>query len=107
MKGLYEAVLWKRRELGPNDWIVHHDSAPPHKARSVKQLLTQKSITEREHPPFSPDLAPNNFWFFPKIKSALKGRRFHDIGIIQKMWRHWKLFHNKSTSSDRIVGQSV
>jgi hypothetical protein len=26
-----------------------------------------------EHPPYFPDLAPNNFWLFPKIKSVLKG----------------------------------
>jgi hypothetical protein len=38
-----------------------------------------------EHPPCSPDLAPNNFWTFPKIKSALKGRRFQDTEDIKKM----------------------
>jgi hypothetical protein len=29
-----------------------------------------------EHPPCSPHFAPNGFWLFPKLKSALKGRRF-------------------------------
>jgi hypothetical protein len=37
---------------------------------SVKQLLAKKSITEMEHPPYSPDLALNDFWLFPKIKSV-------------------------------------
>jgi len=45
---------------------------------AVKQFLAQKSITEMEHPPYSPDLAPNDFWLLPKIKSALKGQRFQD-----------------------------
>jgi hypothetical protein len=40
---------------------------------SVKQFLTQKSIPEMEHPPYSPDLAVNDLWVFPKIKSAFKG----------------------------------
>jgi hypothetical protein len=31
-----------------------------------------------EHPPYSSDFAPNDFWLFPKIKSALKGQRFQD-----------------------------
>jgi transposase len=66
----------RRPELWPNDCILHHDNAPAHKALSVKQFLAQKSITEMEHPPCSPDLAPNDFWLFPEIKSALKGRRF-------------------------------
>jgi hypothetical protein len=51
---------------------------------SVKQFLAQKSITEMEHPPSSPDLAPNDFCLFPKLKSALKGRRFQDIKDIKK-----------------------
>jgi hypothetical protein len=54
-------------------------AASTHKALSVKQFLAQKSITEMEHPSYSPDLVPNDFWLFPKIKSALKGRRFQDI----------------------------
>jgi hypothetical protein len=37
-----------------------------------------------EHPPSSTDLAPNNLWLFPNIKSALKGRRFQDSEDIQK-----------------------
>jgi hypothetical protein len=36
-----------------------------------------------EHPLHSPDLAPNDFWLFPKMKSALKGRRFQDTEDIQ------------------------
>jgi hypothetical protein len=29
---------------------------------SSKQFLAQKSITGMEHPPYSPDLALNDFW---------------------------------------------
>jgi hypothetical protein len=29
--------------------------------------------------PYSPDLAPCDFWLFPKLKNALKGQRFADI----------------------------
>jgi len=39
---------------------------------SIKQFLAQNFITEVEHPPYSPDLAPDDFWLFPKIESALK-----------------------------------
>jgi hypothetical protein len=42
---------------------------------SVKQFLAHKLITEMEHSPYSPDLALNDFWLFPKIKPALKGFR--------------------------------
>jgi histone-lysine N-methyltransferase SETMAR len=76
----------KRPELWPNDWILHHDNAPAaHKSLSVKQFLAQKSITEMEHPPSSPNLALNDVWLFVKIKCALKLRRFEDTEDIQKM----------------------
>jgi hypothetical protein len=41
-------------------------------------------ITEVEHPPCFPDLALNDLWLFPKIKSAIKGQRFQYVEDIQK-----------------------
>jgi hypothetical protein len=35
------------------------------------------------HPPYSPDLAPCDFFHFPKMKLKLKGRRFDTIEEIQ------------------------
>jgi hypothetical protein len=65
--------------------ILHDDNAPAHKAHTVKQFLAQKSITGKEHTPYSSGLALNDFWLFPKIKSALKGRKFQNTEDIQKM----------------------
>jgi hypothetical protein len=50
--------------------------APAHKALSVKQFLAQKSLTVMEHLPCSPDVALNDIWLFPEIKSALMGKGF-------------------------------
>jgi hypothetical protein len=36
-----------------------------------------------EHPPCSPDLAPSDFFLFPKIKEILKGRHFDDTDDIR------------------------
>jgi len=55
LKRLREAVHRKRPEIWSTDWILHHDSAPTHKALCVMQFVAQKSITEMEHPPYSPD----------------------------------------------------
>jgi hypothetical protein len=35
------------------------------------------------HPPFSTDLAPCDFFLFPKMKLKAKGRRFDTIEEIQ------------------------
>jgi len=55
------------------------DNAPAHNALSVKQCLANKNITVVEHPPYSPNLAPCNFSFFPKIKSVLKETHFVSV----------------------------
>ena len=34
--------------------------------------------------PYSWDLAPCNFWLFPKLKSPLKGKRFQTVNEIQE-----------------------
>ena len=31
------------------------------------------------HPPYSPDLAPYDFWLFPKLKEKLRGCRYETI----------------------------
>jgi hypothetical protein len=37
-----------------------------------------------DHPPYSPDLVPCDFWLFPKLKTALKGQRLANIPDIQR-----------------------
>ena len=76
---LHERVRRKRRELWRNRWILHQDNAPAHNILFMKQLLANRNITVLEHPPCSPDLAPCNFYLFPKIKSALKGTHFVSV----------------------------
>jgi hypothetical protein len=41
-----------------------------------KQFLAEKSIPVITQPPYSPDLAPSDFWLFPSLKMGLKGTRF-------------------------------
>ena len=31
------------------------------------------------HPPYRPDLAPCNFWLFPKLKEKFRGSRYETI----------------------------
>ena len=65
-------------------WALHYDNAPAHTALSIHQFITEKKIATLQHPPpYSPNLAPCDFFFFPKIKSVLKGRHFSDIDSIK------------------------
>jgi len=47
-------------------------------------FLAHNSIVTLPHPPFSPGLAPCDFFLFPKIKLQLKGRCFDRVEEIQR-----------------------
>jgi len=49
----------------------------------VREFLATKQVTVLEHPAYSPDLAPSDFFLFLKIKEILKGRHFDDIDDIR------------------------
>jgi histone-lysine N-methyltransferase SETMAR len=72
---LRESVRRKRPELWPDKWILHHNNAPVHDALRVHEFLAEKSITKKNHPPYSPDLAPCDFWLFAKLKKCLEGTK--------------------------------
>jgi transposase/AraC-like DNA-binding protein len=84
LRRLRDAIRRKRPELhASGEWQFHHDNAPAHKAQLVQQFLAKHNIPQVQQPPYSPDLAPCDFFLFPKIKSHLKGRRFQDVEEIQ------------------------
>ena len=53
------------------------------KNKSKEEFLATKKITVLEHSAYSLDLAPYNFFLFPKIKEILKGRHFDDTDYIR------------------------
>ena len=49
-----------------------------------KTYLTARGTPVLEHAPYSPDLAPCDFFLFPKIKSALKGTQFESMEKVKR-----------------------
>ena len=41
-----------------------------HHSVLVADYLTKKGIKTVSHPPYSPDLAPCDFWLFPKLRGC-------------------------------------
>ena len=56
-------------------WHFHQDNAPVHNSILVTDYLTKLGIKTAHHPPYSPDLAPCDFWLFPN----LRGYRYETI----------------------------
>ncbi|GFO23840.1 mariner transposase [Plakobranchus ocellatus] len=61
----------KRSGLLQTTVIFHHDTAPVHTAKMVIELLDEYEWSVLERPRYSPDIAPCDFWLFPKMKKIL------------------------------------
>lgn len=84
MRRLREAIRLKRPELWANNsWFLHHDNAPSHTALVLRDHFVKNSTHIVPQPPYSPDLAPCDFWLFPKLKRPLRGTRFESIDEIK------------------------
>ena len=49
-------------------WHFHQDNAPVHNSILVTDYFTKMGIKTVPHPLHSPDLAPCDFWLFPKLR---------------------------------------
>jgi len=83
LRRLRENVRHKRPMWKNGNWLLHHDNAPAHTLLVVRELLTKNNVTTVPHPAYSPDLAPCDFYVFPKMKLRLKGRHFASIEEVQ------------------------
>ena len=51
-------------------WHFHQDNTPVHNSILVTDYLTKMGIKTVPQPPNSPDLAPCDFWLFPKLRGC-------------------------------------
>ena len=64
--------VWEQRPIsGTTNFKILHDNAKVYVAKKVKSYLEEEGMATIRHPPYSPDLAPCDFWLFDKIKLSL------------------------------------
>ena len=62
---------WKRPALFKSgQWHFHQDNAPVHNSSVVTDYLTKMGIKTVPHRPYSPHLAPCDFWLIPKLRGC-------------------------------------
>ena len=68
---LVNTLKRQRPSTGAKNIKLHHDNARPHVHKDVKSFIKEEQMVSMEHPPYSPDLAPCDFWLFDYIKQRL------------------------------------
>ena len=85
LRRLCEVICQKRTELWNNQSsILHHDKAPADTLMLVHELLAKNKTVVMPQAPYSPDLAPADFFLFPKLKTPMKGKSFATIEVIKR-----------------------
>jgi len=59
---------WPKYEQRHDKVILLHDNAGPHVAKVVKQYLETLKWNVLPHPPYSPDIAPSDYWLFRRMQ---------------------------------------
>jgi histone-lysine N-methyltransferase SETMAR len=75
---LSEIACWREAQGGGTNrqLVVHADNARPQTAGGTLRYLEASGMVRVPHPPYSPDLAPSDFFLFGYLKSMLQGRHF-------------------------------
>ena len=69
--------------------LLLHDNARPHTARATIDALETLKFEVLSNPPYSPDLAPSDFHFFPHLKRDLKGTHFTSDDEVKQAVMLW------------------
>lgn len=57
--------------------LLHQDNALVHKSLLASNAIHNAGFELMAHPPYSPDLAPSDFYLFPKLQECLRGNKFN------------------------------
>jgi hypothetical protein len=63
--------------------VIHADNAHIHTSKIADEYLESHRVLHADHPLYSPDLAPSDFFLFEFIKGQLKGTHFPDGQVLR------------------------
>lgn len=75
---LHQSLVERRPQKIRRGVLLLQDNAPCHKTAGVSRKLSSLGFKTVAHPPYSPDLAPSDFYLFRVLKNHLRGHQFDD-----------------------------
>ncbi|GFW18878.1 mariner Mos1 transposase [Trichonephila clavipes] len=58
--------------------VFHHDNTKPHTSLVTRQKLLELGWDVLPHSPYSPDLAPSDYFLFRSLRNSLNGKSFNN-----------------------------
>jgi len=83
------AIKAERRGKLTSGVLLLHDNAPVHRSRVATAALRDCGFEQLDHPAYSPDLSPCDYFLFSNLKRDLRGRRFSSDQELVSTVTHW------------------
>ena len=74
----------QRSTVGTQKTLLWLDNGSAHKAKVTTTFLNEQGIQVLDHPLYSPDLTPCDFWLFPALKNKFAGHKFDQVQDLAK-----------------------
>jgi hypothetical protein len=87
IKNIRQRVCRVRRSTSPI--LLLHGNARPHTARAMIGALEMLKFEVLSHLPYSPELVPSDFHFFPHLKRDLKWTHFTSDDEVKQAVTSW------------------
>lgn len=78
--------LWGRGQVrrgGARSFLLHHDNASSHTAVPTFAYIGEHDMEMLPHPPYSPDLAPCDYFIFPRLKNEMHSTCHPNVRALQ------------------------
>ena len=66
-----------------------HDNAPVHKSLVSQQAICDCGSVQLNHPAYSPDLTPSDYYLFRNLKYHIRGTGFADDELLKAVAQAW------------------
>ena len=76
LQRLSDEIKIKGPHLAKNKWLFHQVNAPVHTSVIPMAKINELKFRLLSHAPYSPDLAPSNYFPFPNLKKLFGGQKF-------------------------------
>ena len=104
---LRKAIMSKRPGKLMKGFLFHQDNAPAHKSVVAMAAVHDCGFELVDHPPYSPDLVPSDYFLFPSTKKHFSGKQYRtdEEVICWGLFRRsgWELLYHRNPSAATLV----
>ena len=84
-----KAWIARLRSEKRETFCLQHDNAWPDTSLKTTECVAKFGWTVLPHPPYSPDLAPSDFYSFTPLQDGLREQRFPDKDAVIAAMKKW------------------